>query len=176
MKRRFLNVLTALSLLLCVAVSVLWVRSYWASDVLEWVYVSPAELRAVTVSTTSGGLTVSNRTGGPVVARPGQDRNGWSFWRYSESIFSTVGRPKPSWQWPGFDHEVNDLSIIGKRTEWWGVPLWLPWLLTAIPSSALMLRLRRPRHPVGHCARCGYDLRATPDHCPECGTRPRGAV
>jgi hypothetical protein len=32
MKRRLLNLLTALSLLLCVAACVLWVRSYWAFD------------------------------------------------------------------------------------------------------------------------------------------------
>ena len=31
-RRRLLNLLTALSLLLCVAVCVLWVRSYWESD------------------------------------------------------------------------------------------------------------------------------------------------
>jgi hypothetical protein len=32
MKRRLLNALTVLSLLLCVAVAVLWVRSYWTVD------------------------------------------------------------------------------------------------------------------------------------------------
>lgn len=32
MTRRLLNLLTALSLLPCVAVAALWVRSYWASD------------------------------------------------------------------------------------------------------------------------------------------------
>jgi hypothetical protein len=35
-KRPVFTILSALSLLLCVAVVVLWVRSYWVSDALVW--------------------------------------------------------------------------------------------------------------------------------------------
>jgi hypothetical protein len=47
------------------------------------------------------------------------------------------------------------------------IPLWLPFLATAIP--AILLSRRRLRQ--NHCARCNYDRSATPNlPCPECGT------
>src|SRR5678815_1870794 len=41
-------------------------------------------------------------------------------------------------------------------------PLW--WAAVRLRSH---LRRRR-QDGAGHCRRCGYDLRATPDRCPEC--------
>lgn len=54
---------------------------------------------------------------------------------------------------------------------------WLPAApLMAIVGVQLIARLRRGRPArVGHCRACGYDLRASPDRCPECGRSPAGA-
>jgi hypothetical protein len=52
-----------------------------------------------------------------------------------------------------------------------GVPLWLCSLLSGYYGVHFLRRAREPL--AGHCTVCGYDLRATPDRCPECGTIPQ---
>jgi hypothetical protein len=58
------------------------------------------------------------------------------------------------------------------------VPYWsLATTMTIILLAMLQRRLRaRQRHREGLCPVCGYDLRATPDRCPECGAEAKPGV
>ena len=48
------------------------------------------------------------------------------------------------------------------------VPLWMPFVLLALPTAFLWHRDRRP--PKGHCQGCGYDLTGNVSGiCSECG-------
>jgi hypothetical protein len=76
-------------------------------------------------------------------------------------------------------HGDNQTIEWGPIATWAvGFPGWACVLATGVlPASAMRRYLRRRREAKVHagiCVRCGYDLRASPEKCPECGTpRPR---
>lgn len=80
-------------------------------------------------------------------------------------------------------------NVAPGSPHWAFPPMWevrVPhWSLVALAALLPLGRLvgglgkrlrRRLAYRAGHCRRCGYDLRATPQRCPECGEAPTGAT
>ena len=66
-----------------------------------------------------------------------------------------------------------------RRWTYWAlsVPHWfVALLLVAAPARPLTARVVRwSRRRAGSCLACGYDLRASPERCPECGAVAGGS-
>jgi len=78
------------------------------------------------------------------------------------------------WDGLGFGYAVGRTSG-GNVIDAWTIPHWFVILAFGSWPAARWIRRRRfaKRHP-GGCRVCGYDLRATPDRCPECGAAAAG--
>jgi hypothetical protein len=82
-------------------------------------------------------------------------------------------------EWNRADNFPSSPNIVlPARRYLLSIPLWLPAALFALPLVASWRRRRRARldREGNRCAICGYDLRATPERCPECGTAVESAV
>ncbi len=66
--------------------------------------------------------------------------------------------------------ETKMVAAVGTYQHW-AVAWWPIILLTAIYPVVCFVRYRRGLKDAsrGLCPSCGYDLRASPDRCPECG-------
>ena len=197
MKRRLLNLLTALSLVLCVAVLALWVRSHWVRDTVEWAntddpYVGnprvslPLFVDSSEITSARGGLRLEwMRTesrawsGPPREAKPVTHEASEYLGKYSLSGRPTLVRGRVTYWAKG----PFELMRAYERDPWgqsWERRVTVPYWSLAIPLAVLPVLVplgrrcgrRAHRRRNGLCLRCGYDLRATPGACPECGARP----
>ena len=153
-----------------------WARSYCRSDELRYAVVSkpvgPGAVEGLSLAHGEGDVVIIYFQGSKAVLfTPG--------WRYVRLTNGPVRNMLPVYMrgiggyGVGTDVPLPSLS----RYVAIALPYWLPALITGTPWVVLGWRHWRSRAArriaAGWCPACGYDVRATPDRCPECGaTRP----
>jgi hypothetical protein len=197
--RHLFTLLSALSLLLCVATCVLWVRSIGGGDVFG---VPIGSTTVLTLVSNRGALHLKRLTETETPfsglwegdRRPGDDRPFWEAANVSNKVWQVRWTQFPyekgwSAQWGqfgaqrfAFQYKVNlpqtMVTVAGSKAVL-AMPHWLlAALALALPSVVAIVRIRFALRKMraGFCAHCGYDLRATPERCPECGAVPAKAV
>jgi hypothetical protein len=191
------NVLTALSLAALVAAGVLWARSYGSEDEVTFAHrgllwrTTSAKGRLwldneLQMMLDKERLEVDRR------------RHYLEFWRHSRRLEDAAYAARDAWVQAGYpdgalrDEWVRtDGALRSARLRWLkGLPRpnarqpvrrSVPYAGIAagaggLPAGRLAFllatsrpRRRRRRLAAGLCPACGYDLRATPGRCPECG-------
>jgi hypothetical protein len=186
--RHILNWLTVLSLVLCVASIVTWTRSFrWVEGVTFLRQHEGGEpWRSITAVGTLGGFVglhcFEDHPGATRTASAGYQKERFDGREFQQLLDHLAG---PGSVWHGgrrwgvyycwFDEPYGPWSRgLTYRDTFVLVPCWmLVVLFAALPAARFAwARRRRLRDERGLCPSCGYDLRATPDRCPECGAIP----
>jgi len=171
MNRRLVTILSALPFLLLVAVVVLWVRSYWVSDALLW---SNDGYRVTGVQSSMGLLCLADAESLRRDVPPLTRSLGLTYFTHrpatAREFERGFGVPERRWEALGILAIRGDLGR-GALARALLVPFWLPTALAALPAGYSLFTYCRRKRRTTHrlCPTCAYDLRATPDRCPECG-------
>jgi len=186
MKRGFFNAMAWVSLVGCVMISGLWARSYFAFGGLINVSGTGQERGALSFQGRLIFEVLKPKTKWWRPIWPEAPR--WSLWTSPTGDSAIIAIP-PGYEFdPGsFDAtpptHINRFGIIYSRKVNFGyfpgdelsfvsVPMWMieaPACVLPLIRLSLAWKARRWRVE-GRCRNCGYDLRATPERCPECGT------
>jgi hypothetical protein len=186
--RHLFTLCSAVSLLLCVGTCVFSWRGYRSVDELQVGYVWYAQSGDYDARR----FVMSSYTHTMAFALHRYDAR-TSFQRQMSGGVPSFRKDHPSGtrfevkrgvsMWPrlasemGFGAVHEDHNGSGLHWGYWKLSVrpWLPVILLAVAPILWVrnqLRVFRARHAnrIGLCPTCGYDLRASPDRCPECGT------
>ena len=177
------HVFAAVSTLLCLVIVASWIRSCTTVDAVYWL--RPAQ--------TSGGagydvwrvgsergrlsLTFYRSTGMWQISSPTSwaQAGEWGMhWVHRVAGDESSDNPPPAlWRRLGFD--FSNRFSKDQFDAFWSVsaPHWAVLVpFGAAPLAFMAARVRRRhRRSRGLCPACGYDMRATPERCPECGAK-----
>jgi hypothetical protein len=201
LRTQLFNLLTVLSFLLFLGIGVIWVRSYMYMDFYAWVnqppiYIQPGVGPAtdapsymeygVGVYSDFGEFTfwklhddyATGKDFNPDVAKQIISLKklcvaDYEIYSRAQSLKMQDVIAARNW---AFHLRMDDHEGDGRNfhSHAISVPYWFPAALFAItPALWLKRELKWLRgRAVGRCRACGYDMRATPDRCPECGRAP----
>jgi hypothetical protein len=164
-KRRLFNVLAAVSLVLFWATLGMWVRGYpvgntFYCNVWHW----------------SADVGFAWHLTGAAFTSYHDIRSPFSLGRSKTTLSGTNIQFAADKHWGFLLQKMPLHAALASQMDVYAVAA-PDWFLAAIfsiaPAIWLVLRRRaRSLDRTGFCAGCGYDLRGTPDRCPECGMVP----
>lgn len=182
--RAIFDALAIISLLLCVASCAAWPLSHWHGGSVGYTHSDPPGERAADwayYAVANRGCIVITHfrdefVDPVVIASQGRDRysSHWFAELRRAGVAATPGSTPPTLFGLGWERRLNTYPYGTNRNWRLSLPFAFIALMTfALPAARLTAyrrkRLRRQAEREGRCLNCGYDLRATPDRCPECG-------
>jgi hypothetical protein len=182
-KRKLFNFAGAVSLLLCLAMAAMCGRSFWRHDSVSFTRCRLAKTRWV------GTQVKLESLHGELIwdqlqydFLPGQQPPEYyrgavrgPAWASVPARQTRIDLARQPLGWAGIGAVVlpgaNSLATYTVTSI--AIPYWLVVLVAALLPGRSVVRYGRYRYrrafKPGVCRSCGYDLRASPDRCPECG-------